>query len=128
MEQIIIDQVLNAEARALATTGPHGVNVVPVSVVEVEEGSIRLFNFFMQKSVENLLAEPEVALTCWSGLEGVQVKATAAYLTEGELFAAKVAEMKERFPSRTLAGVIELTPTAVFDVSADSGRAGKRLG
>ena len=128
MEQAIIDQILSAEAHALATTGPHGVNVVPVSVVEVEGGIIRLFNFFMSKSVENQLAEPAVALTCWSGLQGIQVKAAAAYLTEGKRFAAKVAEMKERFPSRTLAGVIELTPTAVFDVSADSERAGKRLG
>lgn len=127
MEQSIIDQVINADARALATYGPQGVNVVPVSVVEVVDGGIYLYNFFMGKTVENLLVEPQVALTCWKGLEGVQVKATATYVTDGELFTSAVVVMRERFPARTLSGVIALTPTAVFDVSADKNRAGTEI-
>ncbi len=118
---------MNAEARALATTGPHEVNVVPVSVVAVRDGNIYLYNFFMKKTVENLQTEPLVALTCWTGLVGIQIKARAHYLTGGEVFAEAVREMKVRFPDRTLAGVIELTPAMIFDVSADSERAGKRL-
>jgi hypothetical protein len=127
MEQTIIDQILNAEARALATTGPNGVNVVPVSVVTVNDGHIYLYNFFMGKTVENLLAEPAVALTCWKGLEGIQIKAIAAYIEEGELFNLAQTEMLTRFPERTLSGVIVLTPTKVYDASADSARAGKVL-
>ncbi len=127
MEQNIIDQIITAEARALATHGPHGVNVVPVSVVEVVDGVIHLYNFFMGKTIENLLADPQVALTCWRGLEGIQIKATATYITTGDVFLAATVAMKERFPARTLCGVIILTPTAVFDVSADKNRAGKEI-
>jgi predicted pyridoxine 5'-phosphate oxidase superfamily flavin-nucleotide-binding protein len=127
MDQYIIDQIINADARALATTGPHEVNVVPVSVVKVIDGVIYLYNFFMKKTAENILTEPYVALTCWKGLEGIQVKATAAYATEGEVFTAAASEMKERFPDRTLSGVIILTPRRIYDISADRVRAGKML-
>ncbi len=127
MDQTIIDQIINAEARALATTGPHEVNVVPVSVVQVEDGRIYLYNFFIKKTIENILTEPMVALTCWKGLAGIQLKATAAYITSGPLFEASETEMKTRFPDRTLSGVVVLTPTRVYDISADNTRAGKLL-
>lgn len=127
MDQTIIDQILNADARALATTGPHGINVVPVSVIEVEAGIIYLFNFFMDKTVANLTVNTAVALTCWKGLEGVQLKGTVSYLTSGDRFEEKTKTMRERFPTRTLSGIIALTPAAVFDVSADKNRAGKAL-
>ncbi len=127
MDQTIIDQIINADARALATTGPHEVNVVPVSVVSVEEGMIYLYNFFMKKTVENILTEPLVALTCWKGLAGIQIKANAVYMTEGDRFEAATKEMHTRFPDRTLSGIIALTPIRVYDISADSARAGKLL-
>lgn len=127
MEQSIIDQIMNADARALATCGPHGINVVPVSVVEVVDSGIHLYNFFMGKTIENLIVEPQVALTCWKGLQGIQVKAEAAYLTAGALFDVAAVQMKERFPERTLDGVIALTPTQIFDVSADKNRAGTEI-
>ncbi len=127
MEQTIIDQILNADARALATTGPHGTNVVPVSVIDVVEGCVYLYNFFMGKTIENLLAQPQVALTCWKGLEGIQLKADAAYITTGDQFATAATTMKARFPDRTLSGIIALTPTVVFDISADQARAGKEI-
>ncbi len=127
MDQTIIDQIINADARALATTGPYEVNVVPVSVVSVEEGIIYLYNFFMKKTVENILTEPLVALTCWKGLAGIQIKANAVYMTEGDRFEAATEEMHTRFPDRTLSGIIALTPIRVYDISADSTRAGKLL-
>ena len=71
----------------------------------------------MKKSAENVLAEPRVALTCWQGVRGVQVKATALYDTTGEVYEAAAVEMKERFPDRTLRAVIRLTPTAIYDVA-----------
>jgi len=127
MNKHITDTILSAEARALATYGPHGVNVVPVSVVKVEGENIYLFNFFMGKTAENLQSDTSVALTCWLGLEGVQIRATAEYITEGDMFDAATTEMKERFPDRTLKGIIKLTPSAAYDISADAARAGKVL-
>ena len=109
--------IIASDAHALATAGPHGVNVVPVSVVELIDDEIHLYDFFMQKTAENLQAKSQVALTCWQGFRGVQVKAEAVYDTEGEVFDEAVALMKERFPDRTLRAVIRLTPTVVYDIS-----------
>ena len=122
----IAETITNAESRALATTGPHGVNVVPVSVVEVVGDEIHLFDFFMNKTVANLKADPAVTLTAWSGLVGIQVKAVANYQAEGELFETSVPQMKVRFPDRILSGVIVLRPTDIFDISAGPN-AGKLL-
>ena len=123
----ITTAIIDAEARALATTGPHGVNVVPVSVVDITNATIYLYDFFMGKSAENLCAHPSVALSAWSGLSGVQVKADAQYICEGELFEQATTVMLERFPERTLRGVIQLTPTVVYDVSANYEQAGQIL-
>lgn len=113
IRQIISD----ATAHALATTGPYGVNVVPISVVELVGEEIHLYDFFMQKTAENIKAEPSVALTSWYGFLGVQIKATAVYETTGEVYEAAVLAMKQRFPDRTLQAVIRLTPTAAYDVA-----------
>lgn len=109
--------ITGSDAHALATTGPHGVNVVPLSVVEVVGDEIHLYDFFMHKTAENIQVEPQVAFTSWQGFRGVQIKATAAYETSGEVYEAAVVEMKERFPDRTLHAVIRLTPTAVYDIA-----------
>ena len=109
--------ITGSDAHALATTGPHGVNVVPLSVVELRGDEIHLYDFFMHKTAENIKAEPKVALTSWQGFRGVQVKADAVYATDGEVYEAAVKEMKERFPDRTLHGVIRLTPTEVYDIA-----------
>jgi putative heme iron utilization protein len=120
-------QLREAEAKALATLGPAGVNVVPVSVITVTDTDIHLYDFFMSKTVTNIKANPDVALTAWSGLRGVQVRARATYVTDGELFTAATATMLERFPDRVLKGVVVLEPTTVYDVSADRVRAGTQI-
>jgi uncharacterized protein len=114
----VTDAVIAAEARALATSGPAGINVVPVSVVEVTDTSIYLFDFFMNKTVENICLQPDVALVVWKGLTGVQIKATAQYVTDGDIYDSYVISMKVMYPGRTLRGVLVLTPTSVYDVSA----------
>jgi len=104
-------------ASALATNGPHGLNVVPVSVVELKDGEIHLYDFFMRKTAENVVVEPIVALTCWSGFSGFQIKAEAIYDATGTIFAEATTEMKARFPDRTLRAVIRLKPIAIYDIS-----------
>lgn len=124
----IKDSVLKATAKALATNGPAGLNVVPVSVVAVTAEAIYLYDFFMDKTRKNLSKfNTPVALTCWEGLTGVQIKATASYVNNGEIFDAAVIEMSEKFPDRTLKGLVALTPKACFDVSADTTLAGKKI-
>ena len=127
LTQPMVAMIETALARALATSGPHGVNVVPVSVLKVESDKVYLYNFFMGKTVENIAVQPLVALTCWQGLEGIQIKAIAEYVSGGPMFESAVEEMKMRFPDRTLKGVIVVIPTAVYDISADAARAGVEL-
>lgn len=118
--------VRSADAKALATAGTHGVNVVPVSVIDVVEDSIYLYDFFMHKTIENVSSNASVSLAAWSGLQGVQIKADATYVQSGEVFTAAVSVMQERFPERTLRGVLVLKPTAVYDCSAQAN-AGQKL-
>jgi hypothetical protein len=117
MDDEMIDLILTSGPAALATSGPHGLNVVPVSVVSVCEGEIRLYDFFMEKTAENIKADPQIALTCWRGKAGLQVKGEAKYDTEGTVYEEAVIEMKERFPERELTAVIRLKPSEIFDVS-----------
>lgn len=123
----IVEMITTASARALATSGPEGINVVPVSVVRVVDDTIYLYNFFMHKTIANLEVNPEASLVCWSGLAGIQIKATVRYLTGGEEFTLATAEMKDRFPDRILSGVLVLSPQVVYDISADVSRAGVKI-
>lgn len=127
LNEKIRQAILGAESKALGTSGPAGLNVVPVSVVEVVGDEIRLCNFFMGKTVENIRENDIVSLACWTGLRGVQVRARASVVDEGELFVDTTIQMKERFPERVLKALIVLTPTAVYDTSVGTGTAGTHI-
>ena len=117
MDKKIEETINNSEISALATNGPAGINVVPVSVFAAKEGEVHIYNFFMQKTEDNISSNPEVSFSCWKGFEGVQVKATVSVDIEGEMFNEAVSEMKERFPERTLKSVLRLTPKAIYSIA-----------
>ena len=121
-----LDQVLAYPARALATCGSAGLNVVPVSVVTKEDNSLILYDFFMGKTVVNINATGEVALTAWDGLVGIQIKGQACYESSGDSYNKAVTVMRGRFPERTLRGIIRISPEAVFLVSPGT-EAGQQL-
>lgn len=111
--------ILSAEAKALATQGPSGLNVVPVSVVEVYDDTIYLFDFFMKKTRANVLTpQSPVSLVCWSGPVGVQVRAEATYCDRGDVFDSARERMLVAFPKRFLKGVLILKPSETFEVRA----------
>lgn len=107
----------HAPSRALATWSGESVNVVPVSVVRIVPAGIQLFDFFMGKTRENLKHSPRVALACWSGFAGVQVKGVVTYESEGADFENAQAWALHQFPDRTLYGLITLVPDECFDLS-----------
>lgn len=117
MNKQIEHAILNASGRALATCGPEGINVIPVSAANVIDGKIHLFDFFMAKTVANVKVDDQVALACWEGLTGVQIKATAEYVTKGAIFEETSAWAKEAYPERTLRGVLVLSPTECYSVT-----------
>jgi predicted pyridoxine 5'-phosphate oxidase superfamily flavin-nucleotide-binding protein len=119
--------LLEAEAKALATySSADGVSVVPVSSVRVIGGKIVLVNYFFGQTLRNIEENPDVAMTFWSGLSGYRIKAKAEYKTKGEVFDEVVGWIQETLPTRVVKGVVILTPTALFDISAGP-EAGKRV-
>lgn len=120
----IVESIQKAEHKALATFCGE-VNVVPVSVLEVVDGNIWLFNFFMDKTAKNICAEPSAALALWRGMEGVQLKGKVTHEESGENFERAKAKMKEKFPERVLKGLLIFKPEVVYDLTP--GSAGRKL-
>lgn len=127
LPQQVIDVLLNADGKALATRSDQGVNVVPVSMVKMKEDAIWLFNCFMGKTVENISKEPHTSLACWKGKDGYQIRASATYLTEGDAFEEARRFVAETAPNRVVKGLLILEPLEVYDVSPSLERAGMRL-
>jgi predicted pyridoxine 5'-phosphate oxidase superfamily flavin-nucleotide-binding protein len=113
----VLDLILNADGKAIATTGPHGLNVVPLSTVRVVEGRIWLMNYFLKKTLENIEENPRVAFVSWRGLDGVQVKGHIEYLDNGDTFEEARAWVTSNVPNRTLKGLLILTPEEVYSVA-----------
>lgn len=117
LPQHVVEALLNAEAKALATHGPNGLNVVPVSSVLFADGKIWLFNYFFKKTLSNILQEPEASLVFWSGLKGYQVKSTAMHYTTGFLFEEATRWVAKNHPTRVLKGLLILEPRELHDIS-----------
>ena len=108
--------IISADSKALATYG-QDINVVPVSSVKIVEGKIWLINYFMDKTLNNILINESVALVCWKKMMGYQIKGTVEYKTDGEDYTNAVAWIKELLPDRVVKGLLILTPKAIFDIS-----------
>jgi predicted pyridoxine 5'-phosphate oxidase superfamily flavin-nucleotide-binding protein len=117
MEKHIEQFILQANSKALATFGSQGLNVVPISSVKIVDGQIWLINYFMEKTLENILENQEVALVCWSGMFGYQIKGQAVYVEEGESFEQAKQWVKEILPERIVKGLVIITPKELFDIA-----------
>ena len=127
MPDDVIDMVLTAEAKALSTIMENCAHVVPVSTVKMVDDKIMLINYFMGQTLKNIQVNPRVSLACWKGLNGYQIKATAEYVTEGDLFDQTVIWIREILPTRVVKGLLLLTPYEVYDVSATIEHPGSKL-
>lgn len=113
----VTEFITTAESKALATHGASGLNVVPVSAIHADEDTIKLYDFFMGKTANNLKEAGEVSLVAWDGLAGVQLKCSSKYLENGDDFTRADSWSKETFPDRKLRGLIILKPIEVHEVS-----------
>ncbi len=116
-----------ADGKALATTVPGCLHVVPVSTAKMYEDKILLVDYFMGKTLENIRKNPDVSLAFWKGLEGFQVKAHVEYVTSGDVFDQTVAWVSDILPERTVKGILMLLPYEVYDVSATIKRPGEKV-
>ncbi len=121
----MVETIKNAEQLAIASNGEDGINIAPLSSVHTEDGLIMLYDFFMDKTAQNVKQNPEVALAVWIGMAGIQIKGKVSYQTEGDIFTSREAWAKVKFPDRILKGVLVLTPEVVYDLTPSN--AGARL-
>lgn len=117
LPQKVVDILLAADSKALATMGPEGLNVVPVSTITVVDGKIWLMNYFFKKTLANILTEPSVSLVGWKGFDGYQVRGRVEYCDKGAKFEEARQWVKERLPDRVLKGLLVITPQHVHNVS-----------
>ena len=108
--------IISAQSKALATYG-ESLNVVPLSSVKIVDGKIWLVNYFMDKTLLNILANPSVSLVCWSDMIGFQIKGTVVYYTNGDDFESAVAWIHSILPDRVVNGLLVLTPKEIFDIA-----------
>lgn len=120
LNEEVITAINTAEQKVIATDGVAGINVIPLSMVEVVDDKIVIYDCFMNKTRENVTTKHAVAMGFWTGFTGVQVKGEAEYHREGEWFEQSVPKLKEMHPDRTLVGVIVVNPEEVFDLAPGS--------
>lgn len=119
--------IQQAESKSLATISSEYPHVVPVSTVKVIDNKILLVNYFLGTTLKNIQANPRVSLACWKGLEGYQIKATVEYVTEGDYVTMIKEWVAEILPTRTVKGVLILTPVEIYDVTATAVLPGARI-
>jgi len=117
MEQTVSQCVLDAEAKAFATCAENDINVVPVSLVRIVDGKIWLIDFFMEKTVHNLIKNPRASLVCWKDTMGYQIKGSVEYLQRGTLYDQACQWVATIKPDRKVKGLIILTPEEIFDIA-----------
>ena len=73
------------ETVVLATATKDGLpNVVPVNAKKIiDDETILISDQFFNKTLKNLQANPQVAITVWDKLEGYQIKGTVTVETSG---------------------------------------------
>lgn len=117
MEKYIEKFILSADSKALATYADGDINVVPVSSVKIVDGKIWLINYFMKKTVANILQNKKASLVCWKKMMGYQIKGDVYYEAKGENFNLAVGWIKETMPERTVFGVLILNPKEIHDIA-----------
>ncbi|MDX9787525.1 MAG: pyridoxamine 5'-phosphate oxidase family protein [Desulfobacterales bacterium] len=116
----------------LATAAADGTpNAVPVGAKKIlNDETILISDQFFGKTLANMKANPNVALTYWEGHEGYQIKGTVTIETSGKRFeetAAWIADLGNRagFPL-TSKGAVILNISEIYGVAPGPG-AGKKL-
>jgi len=117
LPQEVIQILLNAEAKALATVYNNAINVVPVSSVKVVDNKIWLIDYFFDKTRSNIQQNSKAALTFWLGLRGYQIKANTTYIVEGLAFDTATKWIAEIHPNRIVKGLLILETQEIFDIS-----------
>ncbi len=131
MPQECQDLINNAYAAALSTCSDGVPNVVPVSMKQVGDAETGMVSDqYMNKTLANLRANPQAALSAWNDEGGFQVKGSVTYENEGPRYEQVAAQVKEILSSMgydyTSKGVCYIHVEEVYSVTPGEG-AGSRI-
>ena len=112
----------------LATADSDGMpNAVPIRWTKIlANDTLMLVNNFMKKSVDNIAANPNVAISVWKDSTGYQFKGTASIETSGVNFENGKKMVLEGNPKLNPKGVVILRVDSIFSTTP-GGEAGKKL-
>ena len=118
------------EARiwVLATADGEGVpNAVPIRWTKIlTNDTLMLVDNYMKKSVDNIAANPNVAVSAWKDSTGYQFKGTASIETSGANFENGKKMALEGNPKLNPKGVVILRVDSIFSTTPGA-EAGKKL-
>jgi predicted pyridoxine 5'-phosphate oxidase superfamily flavin-nucleotide-binding protein len=121
----ITDQMKDIASRAkgfaLATATKDGdPHVIPVGFGKVlSDDEVLLVNVFMKKALENIAANPNVAVSVWDydGLKGYEFKGIARIETSGNTFEDSVKMVKSVFPQFDAKAAVVVKVDSIYDVT-----------
>jgi len=122
-----------AEAFNVATATKNGEpNVVPISFAKVlSDDELLLMDSFMRKTIENIKANPRVAISVWEkrigGSIGYQFKGSARIETSGRVFDEGVRWVRDIEPALSPKAAIIVTVDSIY-MTTPGPDAGKQLG
>ena len=119
-----VKMLLNkAELWYVATLGEEA-NVVPVGFKAVtDDGHLIIGDMLMETTIRNIQTNSQIAIaaTDTQTSEGYQVKGTAEYLTEGDIFEMYSMVADEIFKgAASLKGIVYVTPKKVIVTTASA--------
>ena len=121
-----------AEAFNVATATKNGEpNVVPISFAKVlSDDELLLMDSFMRKTIENIKANPRVAISVWEerigGSVGYQFKGSARIETSGRVFDEGVRWVRDIEPALSPKAAIIVTVDSIY-MTTPGPDAGKQL-
>lgn len=126
----IKDVAAKTKGWALATASRDGdPHVIPVAFGEVlSDDEILLVDVFMTKTLENIQANPRVAVSIWDmgSLKGYEFKGKAKIEKSGKNFEESVRMVKSMMPQLDAKGAVVIKVDSVF-VRTPGANAGSKL-
>ena len=116
---------------ALATATKDGdPHVIPVGFGKVlSDDEVLLVDVFMKKTLDNIKANPKVAVSVWDydALKGYEFKGIARIETSGNAFEDSVKMVKSVFPQFDAKAAVVVKVDSIYDVTPGP-QAGKLVG
>jgi uncharacterized protein len=110
----------------LATSSKNSVpNVVPIGAFKLlDDETLLISDQYFNKTLQNLVENPVVALSWWGEKGGFQIKGTITIHTNDDIFRQDVAWMKEFRPNRVPKAAVVMKVAEVYHVKpgVDAGK------